>query len=66
MAGNSHEKVMEKDDTMFIPLRKKAKLHGIESNHIDSVFEKSFAGDRMSELDVENLRWYNGIEVKGI
>jgi hypothetical protein len=61
MAGISHEK----DDNMFVPLRKKPKLHGIESNYVNSVYEKSFTGDRMSELDIENLRWYNGIEVKG-
>ena len=55
----------EKDTSRFIPLRKKAKLDGIEGNYVHSVYEKSFKGDRMSESDVERFRWYNGIEVKG-
>lgn len=62
MAGISRDK----DESTFVPLRKRPKLHGLENNYVNSVYEKSFSGDKLSELDVENLRWYNGIEVKGI
>ena len=63
MAGNSRN---TKDESTFVPLRKKPKLSGLGSNYVSSVYEKSFSGDKLSELDIENLRWYNGIEVKGI
>ena len=62
MAGN----LRDKDENKFVPLRKKPKLHGTEANLVSSVYEKSFSGNKLSELDIENLRWYNGIEVKGI
>jgi hypothetical protein len=57
--------ILEKTDSEFIPLRKKAKPNESESNYVNSIYEKSLLGGRMSELDIENLRWYNGIEVKG-
>ena len=61
MAGISHER----DEGTFFPLRKKAKLHEPESNYVQSIYEECFKGEKMSELDIENTRWYNGIEVKG-
>ena len=69
MAGISGENVMEKanqkSESSFVPLRKKTKLHESEGSYVNSIYEKSFLGRRMSDLDIENLRWYNGIEVKG-
>ena len=58
--------LQEENDCAFIPLRKKTKFHETNSNHVNSVYEKCFAGDKMSDIDIENLRWHNGIEVKGI
>ena len=65
ISGEDMEKANQKSESSFVPLRKKTKLNESESSYVKSIYEKSFLGRRMSDLDIENLRWYNGIEVKG-
>lgn len=62
MAGISRQ---SEGGSIFVPLRKKAKLQKVESNRINPAYENIFTEDRRLELDVEDLRCYNGIEVKG-
>ena len=59
------ESFSEDDDSDFIPLRKKLKYSERESNRVLSLYEKSFKGGKISEEDADQLRWYNGIEIKG-
>ena len=57
--------INEGEESAFVPLRKRSKASETEHNRVFSVYEESFKDNTMPEQDVDQVRWCNGIDVKG-
>lgn len=53
------------DGVQFNPIRQKRKLNERRNDRVVSIYDKNFVGNTIPKHEVENLRWINGIEVKG-